>query len=241
MITEKGTVKTAAEINAEVQKEMNKTNFILSIVYTVCGAVLFIIGLVFIVMDMVSTVEQEDMAEGYLFFVLGVILFVCGIIVIVARNKAIKSADMHKTVEENEFFRDHFMSRQYVDGEHLVTAKVYYDRLVTFRETKNYVFLYNTRATATAVDKRKLTAEELMAIRDLVRRGMAKAQAGVQPAQPAPTAQPAPAPQPAPAAQTAQPVQPVNNAAPNPAVNPNQPQYPAANPNANNGNMGQGY
>lgn len=236
MITEKGTVKTAAEINAEVQKEMNKTNFILSIVYTVCGAVLFIIGLVFIVMDIITDVEREDMAEGYLFFVLGLILFVCGIIVIVARSKAIKNADKHKTVEENEFFRDHFISRQYVDGEHLVTAKVYYDRLATFRETKNYIFLYNTRVTATAVDKRKLTPEELAAVKDLVARGMANARTGAQPAQPA--AQPAQPTQPAQPAPTAPRPQAPN---PNPAVNPNQPQYPAGNPNGNNGNAGQGY
>ncbi len=179
MITETGTVKTAAEISTEVHKELNRTNFILSIVYTVCGAFLFIIGLVMAVMQIVMPDENESWTESYLFLVLGLILFVCGIFIIYLRSKAIKSAQKYKTVEENEFFRDYFISKQYVNGEHLVTAKVYYNRLVTFRETKNYLFLYNTRATATAVDKRTVTAEELNAIKNLISQGMAKARQNV--------------------------------------------------------------
>lgn len=185
MITEKGTVKTTAEINAEVHKELNKTTFILGVILTVCGAILLLCSAVLI------ATEEEGLDDNLLLCFLGAVFLILGIIYIILRNKAGKNAEKYKTLEENEFFQTYLISREYVNGEHLSTLKVYYDRLVTTRETKNYLFLYNTRVTALTVDKRKLSPAELDAVRRLIGgylRGIAAQ--NVQTDQPAAGAQP---------------------------------------------------
>lgn len=171
MITEKGSVKTAAAVNGELQKELTKATYILSLVYIVLGAVVLVLGILLYVIGE----DGEDSALAYFLLIAGVFFLLLGIVMLIMRNRQIKDTAKVVKVEENEFFQDYLITKEYVDGEHLSTAKVYYSRLVMLRETKNYIFLYNTRVTALSVDKRTITPDEAAVVRSLANEGIRKA------------------------------------------------------------------
>ncbi len=184
MITEKGSVKTATAVNGELQKELTKTANVWSLVYIVLGAVVLVLGILLYVIGE----DREDSVLAYFLLIAGVFLLFLGVIMLILRNRQVKETSKVVKVEENEFFRDYLITKEYVDGEHLSTAKVYYSRLVMLRETKNYIFLYNTRVTALSVDKRTITPDEVAAVRSLANEGIRKAQSAA-PCAPVPEAQ----------------------------------------------------
>lgn len=166
MITEKGTVKTSVTIDGKVQGELNKTSRILGIIYIVLGAVLTADGLALCFWE---AFNNSDDIFGTALLVVGLILLFGGIFVIIVCEKAKKTTCKFVRVEEVEFFSDYFIEREYTDGEHTSTNKVYYKWLVKIKETQNYLFLYNTRVTAVAVDK-NVPPDELNTIRGLLGR-----------------------------------------------------------------------
>lgn len=175
MITENGAVKTSTPITEEVQKELNKSTFILSIIYIVIGAVILAGGFVLYVLT-------ED-SFGLILLVCGTIICAMGIILTVSHQSVKNNTLKYKKVDETEFFRDHVMVCEYVDGELITTTKLYYNRILRIKETPNYLFLFNTRATAVAVDKNSLPVAELNTILSLLGRVPKPVPAqGVQPA-----------------------------------------------------------
>lgn len=180
MITEKGSVKTATAVNGELQKELTKVSKVLSLVYTVIGAVVLVLGILLFVIGE----DEEDGTLAYFMLIAGVFLLFLGVLMLILRNRQVKETAKVVKVEENEFFQDYLITKEYIDGEHISTAKVYYSRLVMLRETKNYIFLYNTRVTALSVDKRTITPDEAAAVRSLANEGIRKAAIKTQPAVP---------------------------------------------------------
>ncbi|MGN0824069.1 MAG: YcxB family protein [Candidatus Coproplasma sp.] len=163
MITEKGSIKVTTEHNENMYKELNRTNIILAILYTVFGGIMLIAGLLLYILT-----PENDLL--LLWVALGTILLILGITIIISAKNINKLNGVNSKAEENEFFQGYFISREYVNGEHLATAKIYYNRIVKVRETKNYIFIYNTRVTAVSVDKRNLTEQEINSIRSLLAR-----------------------------------------------------------------------
>ncbi|MDE6075105.1 MAG: YcxB family protein, partial [Clostridia bacterium] len=173
MITEKGTIKTSTPLTLQVHNELNKKVFGLSIAYIVLGAIMLALGFVVYILT-------ED-SYGIVLLVCGAILCACGIIILVAVRSAKNLTLKHQKVDEAEFFRDHLMAYEYTDGELTTTSKIYYNWIIKIRETANYLFLYNTKATAIAVDKNSLPLSELNTIRMLLGRPIVgEAQAPVQ-------------------------------------------------------------
>ena len=170
MITEKGSIKVATEHNENMYKELNKTNIILAILYTVLGGIMLLAGLLLYIIT-----PENDLL--LLWVACGTILLILGITIIISAKNINKLNGVNSKAEENEFFQGYFISREYVNGEHLSTAKIYYNRIVKVRETKNYIFIYNTRVTAISVDKSKLTEPEINTIRSLLARPIAGAAA----------------------------------------------------------------
>lgn len=162
MITEKGSIKVATEHTAEMNKELNKPTFIFGICATVLGGIILLTSIIIYVI-------QENASLPFEWIMVGTVLLVCGITIVISA-KNINNFNGVTKVEEAEFFEGYLINREYENGEHLVTAKVYYNRIIRNKETKNYIFLYNTRVTAIAVDKNKLSMQELNAIRSLLGR-----------------------------------------------------------------------
>lgn len=168
MITEKGSIKVATEHNAEMNKELNKTTIIFGIAYAVLGGIMLLTSTLIYVIKPLPELP-------FFWLILGTVLLIFGLTIVGSAKNINKLNGVNKKVEEAEFFSDYLINREYENGEHLVTAKVYYSRLVRVKETKNYIFLYNTRVTAVAVDKNKLTEQELNGIRSLLGRPVAVA------------------------------------------------------------------
>lgn len=175
MITENGAVKTSTPITEQVSKELNKKVFILSIIYIVFGAIILALGFAFYVF----TTEGESF--GLILLVCGTIILLCGIIMVVNHGAVKKATLKYKKVDEVEFYRDYLMLYEYTDGELTTTSKIYYGWVLKIKETANYLFLYNTRATAVAVDKNSLPLTELNTVRMLLGRPVVAGQTPTAP------------------------------------------------------------
>ena len=167
MITEKGTVKTSVKQDERMYGELNKNLYNVGIVSLVVGAIAFVCGVLVLG---ITISEQTEVSDALVILVLGVVLIFLGIFYMLLCKNAAKNALKMNRVEELEFFDGYLIEKEYTDGEHTSTNKVYYKWLVRIRETKNFLFLYNTRVTAAAVDKNSIPLEELNTIRSLLGR-----------------------------------------------------------------------
>lgn len=167
MITEKGTVKTSIVHDENVYKELNKGMRNLGILYIVCGAIIFVLSCV---LFGINAYEGTDDADNRIMLIAGLLFLVLGIVFLVICGRTAKTALKLKRVQELEFFGDYLLEKGYTDGEHTSTNKIYYKWIVRVKETQNYLFLYNTRMTALAVDKKSLPLNELNTIRSLLGR-----------------------------------------------------------------------
>lgn len=179
MITEKGTVKATTVHNENLNKELNKPSKILGIVYTVTGAIMIFLYILLSVLsdEEIGVADKEAVAFNIFLMAAGAVLLVIGIVLIGTYARINKLKGVETKSEENEFFTDYLINREYVNGEHISTAKVYYHRIVRVKETKSYIFIYNTRVTALSVDKTAIPANELTTIRSLLARPIAGAAA----------------------------------------------------------------
>ncbi|MDE7087160.1 MAG: hypothetical protein K2O67_03100 [Clostridia bacterium] len=166
MITEKGSIKVSTPITERVSRELNKKTRVLGIVYTVVGAVVLAAAFVSMIL--------WDSDFDSLFIMLGGIILAMGIFLLVACSNIIKSVRKYAKVDEVEFFRDYLIFREYTDGEHTSTAKIYYKWLVKTAESEHYLFLYNTKASAVCVEKSALPVGELNTVRTILSRATGK-------------------------------------------------------------------
>lgn len=167
MITEKGTIKTSVKQDERMYGELNKNIRNVGIFSLIAGAVVFVCGVLILC---INISEQTDVSDSFVIPVLSVLLIFLGVFYILLCKNTAKNASKMNRVEELEFFDGYLIEKEYTDGEHTSTNKVYYKWLVRIRETKNYLFLYNTRVTAVAVDKNSLPPNELSVIRALLKR-----------------------------------------------------------------------
>lgn len=172
MITEKGTVKTSTQLNERMHHQLNGASRGLGITLIVLGGLVLLAGFIILI--------ASDNDALTLFIVGGVFLTV-GIFTVVSQASMVKQIRQTNRVEEAEFFRDYLIVREYADGEHVSTVKIYYKWLVRVKETSNYLFLYNTRVTAVPVEKSTLPINELNAVRKLLGRPAVGPAVSVQP------------------------------------------------------------
>lgn len=178
MITEKGTVKTDIVHDENLYKELNKGMRNLGVLYIVCGAIIFVLGCV---LFGINAYEGTEDADNKLLVIAGVFFLALGIIFLVICGTSARTALKLNRRQELEFFGDYLLEKGYTEGEHTSTNKIYYKWIVRIKETQNYLFLYNSRMTALAVDKKSLPLNELNTIRALL--GRAPQSAPAQPAQ----------------------------------------------------------
>lgn len=160
MITEQGTVKVRTPVTEQAIKEMNKTSFILGIVYTVVGAIFAVLGIAY------SVFLEDDFYVVLIF--LGVFLLFLGIFLIIVRNAGIKNASNRRSELEMEFFATYIILREYDCGENTCVQKIYYNKVVRVKDTANYLFIYHARNLAVCIDKRLLTPDEMNIVRGVL-------------------------------------------------------------------------
>lgn len=166
MITENGTIKTSVKLDEKVCAELNKNVRNVGIISLIAGAVIFVCGVLVLC---INIIEETSDADSYVLLGLSALFIALGVIYVMMCKNISKNAVKMNRVEHLEFFEGYLIEREYTDGEHTSTNKVYYKWLVRIRETKNYLFLYNTRATAVAVDKSSIPQSELNTIRALLK------------------------------------------------------------------------
>lgn len=167
MITEKGTVKTTVKHSEKLYSELNRNVRNVGIMCLVVGGLVVALGILLLGIDIY---EGRYDTDSYIVIGLGAICLFLGIFYVIICKNAGKNALKMNRVQEVEFCDGYMMEWEYTDGELTSTNKVYYKWIVRFRETKNFLFLYNTRVTAVAVDKNGLPLNELNIIRSLLGR-----------------------------------------------------------------------
>lgn len=167
MITEKGTVKTAVKHSEKLYSELNRNVRIAGIICLVVGGLVMTLGILVLGIDIYEGKYETD---SYIVIGLGAICLFLGLFYVLVCKNAAKTALKMNRVQEVEFCDGYLMEWEYTDGELTSTNKVYYKWIVKFRETKNFLFLYNSRVTAVAVDKNGLPLNELNIIRSLLGR-----------------------------------------------------------------------
>lgn len=168
MTTEKGTVKSTVRLDGGVIKTLNKNSLVLGIVCIILGAVTFALGLYVFVNSLVAMLNDAEENPDYTVLICGVIVLMVGIFAVIAYNNAAVQADKQPKVEEDEFFNDYILSKEYINGEHISTTKTYYSWILKVKDTPAYLFLYPTKVTAYCINKASLTPEELNIVYNLI-------------------------------------------------------------------------
>lgn len=167
MITEKGTVKTTTAITESVYDELNKPTKNLGIVCTVFGSIFLFIAVVCFFYALVYGLAVSGL--GILIF-LGCVLLLPGIYFLMLCKNFKASARRFRKADEVEFFSDYVIVREYTDGEHTATNKVYYKWLVKIKDSTRYLFLYTTKTAAVPIEKASLSSNELNTVNRLLGR-----------------------------------------------------------------------
>lgn len=161
MVTENGTLKVKTALDAKMQKELMKPVFIFGLIVLLIGA----IGVgVTLVLEIVAIFAETD---GYFAYLIACAVFLgLGIALLIIYHSAVKSIAAFSTVNEYEFFGDHFTIDQTVNGENVLHNKIYNSQVTKVKETKSYLVFY-IGALAYPVEKAGLGENELDTLRAL--------------------------------------------------------------------------
>lgn len=165
MITERGSIKVTTEINEKMQKEFSRGTYKMGLAFTIIGA---ICAALFLALEIASIILKFE--EGYItFLILAAVILCSGVSIMVAVNKAVATVRNTRKVFVYEFFKEYISANEYLNGENVTTAKVYYGQISKGRETKNYLFFFINGASAFPVDKSQLNEAELNTLRGIFR------------------------------------------------------------------------
>lgn len=187
MVTENGSVKASARLDAAMQRELSAGTNRLAVTMITVGAV----GVaLFITMYVISGFVFRDADDFYFLFmsVAFAVLLGGGIGLKMLIKKNLRAALSAERVNEYEFFRDYFILTEYLNGEKVGAAKVFNRSVIRVRESKNYLFMYITASAVYPVCKADLEEGEVSTIKGLLMQS-SSAPYGA-PVPPAPEAEP---------------------------------------------------
>ena len=146
-------MKYSCEISTQMQKELNQTTKLWSIISLIIGSV-----------GLACYVALSMFYEGSFMTVLlcaSSILFAFGIVFLFSVSSSNKKAAEMKLAGEYELEPEYIMVTTFKNGENIGTMKIYYKDFVKIKETENYLFLFPNPQMAYPVPKDKLTKEEI--------------------------------------------------------------------------------
>lgn len=162
MINENGAICTVTEITAETQREIisvqRKKFIVLLTVSSVLSATYFV---------MLALIKPFPSVMHCL--AVFIILTACSVIYLAGVGAALKKAGSKTQTMRIEFYSDYLTDVISENGVDICGGKTYYGELARITETRNYLVLYKCVNCFYAVDKNGLPAEELQALRNVLR------------------------------------------------------------------------
>ena len=171
MITEKGSIKVAAAMTSAVQKSLNRTLFIISLVALIVGALglaaYFALTVYFgVAAELTGNSAYESLADGFNPMLIFAVPFGFGLVFVIVIRVQIKNAAKQSDCKnEYEFFAGHLILNEYKSGIQVGKSKIFYKNIVKYKETQDYLFFYLVRTLAYFIPKADLTEEENATIR----------------------------------------------------------------------------
>ena len=154
-------MKSVITMNEKVQKELNFTSWLTCLIFLIIGA----IGLVVYVV--LGTIGIENYLVEMLLLIYA-ILFGFGLVFLIHINKTNKTNPNLGIVVEYELFKDYMTYRTLRNGEERETGKFLYKDSVKLKETKSYIFLYQTKVSAYPIQKDTLSEVDLKILKDYI-------------------------------------------------------------------------
>lgn len=146
----------------EMQKQLNNTKQKIATIMTAVGGV----GVfVYLITAFVPSIT-DAMVDWMLAFVVPLTLGIIMLIAIAKTNNALKNVDI---ANEYEFNEDYMNISTIRANENIGKVKFYYKDLVKVKETKDYIYLYQNKASAFPVDKKQLSETDLIILRGILR------------------------------------------------------------------------
>ncbi len=154
-------IETNVKVSAELQKELNGKQKLISLIMIMVG----IVGLIVYVLLGTFLPGEPKWVELFLIFAIplgvGIVCYVLGNI---TNKKSLEGSRELKLI----FNEDSYMVIETNNGEKIAEIKVYYNEVIKTKETKNYFFIYKTQTLAHPIKKSDITNEQLEQIKNLI-------------------------------------------------------------------------
>ena len=160
-------MKCTVKVDEKLQKELNESIWIKSLIALIVGAV----GLAIYI---VVGVFVEDNLFWDIFLWVMAILFGYGLTMLVTIKKTNKKSVLNNFTDDIELFEDRVEETIKKGDDIISTTKHYYKDLFKIRETENYLFLYPNKMGAVPVPKKAFSPEEFSKIKLWVNSAKAK-------------------------------------------------------------------
>lgn len=154
--------KCKTKFTIEMQKQLNGTKQKIATIMTVIGGVGIFVYLITAFFPNIT----DAMVDWMLVFAVPLTLGIIMLITIVKTNNAIKNVDV---TNEYEFNEDHMTVSTIRSNENIGKVKFYYKDFVKVKETKDYIYLYQNKASAFPVDKKELLDTDLIILRGILK------------------------------------------------------------------------
>ncbi len=154
--------KCKTKFTIEMQKQLNNTKQKIATIMTAVGGVGVFVYLITAFFPNIT----DAMVDWMLVFVLPLTLGVLMLVTIAKTNNAIKKIDV---TNEYEFNEDHMYISTIRSNENIGKVKFYYKDLVGVKETKDYIYLYQNKASAFPIDKKQLLETDLIILRGILK------------------------------------------------------------------------
>lgn len=166
MITSEGTIKVSTLLDVNMQKELNKKPFILSLASTILGGVgVAVCFVLYIIAEYIGLNENTFLFVMIIFAaILGL-----GIGLLILVNKSLKQVSLNVKENTYEFFGDYFTITETLNGEVVGNAKIYNSQILKSRESANYLFFFISAGAAYPVLKKDLSEKEIDELRKIFR------------------------------------------------------------------------
>ena len=139
------TIKTL--MNKQVSREMIKRSRIVFLIF-------LLVGLAGLIAYISLAIKLDD--AWYLNIILfpSAVFFAVGLVysILIIKN-GFKIKDDDSNYNETTFEKDYLINVAYRQGEKIEESKIYYNKILFFKETKSYFFLYITKVSALPILK----------------------------------------------------------------------------------------
>lgn len=147
-------IKCNTKIDLNVQKELNKNLFVVSLICIIIGS----LGLLTYVV--IGTIF-ENLSTFFDLLLLFALPFGFGIVFLISIKKTEKNVQLKVLENQYEFNQDYVSVTTFTNGENIGTVKFYYKDFKKVKESQSYIFLYLSTSSAFPVKKSNLSNADL--------------------------------------------------------------------------------